>query len=188
MKHQKDRILQLHREGKSRSEIQSLLSCSKSTISFHLSEGQKEKSNKRRTKNRSLNHPYQRKLENFKFKQRRQLKTKTQIANWIKILTLKINRFHRDRKLKIMNEPTFTIQDVIQKFGENPTCYLTGVPLDIYKPRDYAFDHMIPISRGGESTIENLNLCTKQVNMAKSDLTPDEFIALCRSVVKTADA
>ncbi len=80
--------------------------------------------------------------------------------------------------------PTFTVEDVINKFGENPKCYLTGEQLDIYQPRTYAFDHIIPASRGGLSSIDNLGLCTKQANMAKSDLTPDEFYKLCKKVIQ----
>jgi transposase len=40
----KDKIFQLRSEGKSYSQIQKILGCSKGTISYHLGEGQKEKS------------------------------------------------------------------------------------------------------------------------------------------------
>lgn len=43
----KDIILSLRAEGKSYNQIQSVLGCSKSTISFHCGDGQKEKSQKR---------------------------------------------------------------------------------------------------------------------------------------------
>ena len=59
-----------------------------------------------------------------------------------------------------------------------------GEQLDITKPRDYVFDHMIPRSRGGDNSLDNLGLCTKQANMAKSDLTPEEFIQFCKKVLE----
>jgi transposase len=50
----KDKIIQLRAEGKTYNEIQKILGCSKGTISYHVGEGQKEKSattrNRLRTK------------------------------------------------------------------------------------------------------------------------------------------
>lgn len=48
MEKHKENILKLREEGKSYKEIQKILGCSKSTISYHLGEGQIEKTNKRR--------------------------------------------------------------------------------------------------------------------------------------------
>jgi len=45
----KEKILELRNEGKSYREIQKILGCSKSTISYHCGNGQKEKT-KNRTK------------------------------------------------------------------------------------------------------------------------------------------
>ena len=42
MKH-KEEIIRLHKEGKSYKEIKEILGCSKGTISYHVGEGQKEK-------------------------------------------------------------------------------------------------------------------------------------------------
>jgi 5-methylcytosine-specific restriction endonuclease McrA len=43
-------------------------------------------------------------------------------------------------------------------------------------------DHIIPIVRGGSSTIENLRWVHRDVNYAKRDLFDEEFIALCQEV------
>jgi 5-methylcytosine-specific restriction endonuclease McrA len=83
-----------------------------------------------------------------------------------------------------MSKSTFTVKDVIEKFGENPICYLTGEQIDINKPRTYHFDHIIPRSRGGDSSIDNLGICTKRANLAKHDMTPDEFEHLCKRVLE----
>jgi hypothetical protein len=40
------------------------------------------------------------------------------------------------------------------------------------------------MSKGGKSTLDNLGLTTKQANQAKSDLSKEEFLALCLRVVK----
>ncbi len=80
----------------------------------------------------------------------------------------------------------FTVDEVIEKFGENPRCYLTGERINIHKPRTYQFDHIIPKSRGGTSDIDNLGICTKQANLAKSDMTLDEFMNLCNVVLQNA--
>lgn len=40
-------------------------------------------------------------------------------------------------------ELTFTWRDVVDKFGWETTCYLTGKPLNLREPRTYHFDHKI---------------------------------------------
>lgn len=84
----------------------------------------------------------------------------------------------------VSHKPLFSVDDVIAKFGDNPSCYLTGQPIDISKPRTYSFDHIIPKSRGGDNSLDNLGLCTKAANQAKNDMTLDEFINSCKQVVK----
>ena len=53
MKH-KDKIIQLHKEGKSYREIQGILGCSKGTIAYHLGPGQKDKTKERTNRNRTI--------------------------------------------------------------------------------------------------------------------------------------
>lgn len=62
MKH-KDEIIRLHKEGKSYSQIQSVLGCSKGTIAYHLGSGQKDKTRERSKRNRTIQ---KRKLWNLK--------------------------------------------------------------------------------------------------------------------------
>jgi DNA-binding CsgD family transcriptional regulator len=49
----KEQIFSLRKEGKTYSEIQKILGCSKGTISYHLGDGQKEKTKKRMHKSRA---------------------------------------------------------------------------------------------------------------------------------------
>lgn len=59
-------------------------------------------------------------------------------------------------------------------------CALTGVELT---PDVTALDHIIPLSRGGDHSIENAQAVYAKVNRAKGTMTNDEFIAMCRQVV-----
>lgn len=63
-------------------------------------------------------------------------------------------------------------------------CALTGAEL---KPTDAAMDHIQAVSRGGTHTIDNAQILRKDVNRAKGTLTNEEFLKLCRAVVRHAD-
>ena len=59
-------------------------------------------------------------------------------------------------------------------------CALSGVPLT---PQTAVIDHIIPVSSGGGNELSNLQWLHKDVNRAKSVLTQDEFMRICRQVV-----
>ena len=77
----------------------------------------------------------------------------------------------------------FSLGELKSKIGKEPRCYLTGEPIDLMKPETYSLDHIIPISRGGKSSLDNIGLCKSDVNQAKYDMTPTEFISLCKRVI-----
>lgn len=60
-------------------------------------------------------------------------------------------------------------------------CALTGTKLT---PSNFALDHIVPIAHGGTFTIDNCQLVTKEVNRAKHTMGQDEFVAMCRDVVR----
>lgn len=181
-----EQILRLRSEGKTYDEIKAVLGCSKSTISYHCGEGQKKKTYQRHVKRRKK-HPFVHKLENFKQAKKRP-KRKLSKTTVQKLLKAKLEAFARNRKNKMEYiKPSFNVQDVIDKFGENTVCYLTGKPININEPKTYHFDHIIPVSKGGDNTIENLGICTREANLAKSDMTHEQFIQLCRDVIKHQD-
>lgn len=59
-------------------------------------------------------------------------------------------------------------------------CALTGRRLD----RSAEVDHILPKVRGGGDAIGNLRWVTRQVNLAKRDLTDDEFVEMCCNVMR----
>lgn len=187
------KIINLRSLGKTYHEICSALHCSKGTVCYYLGENQKYKYATRRRQSRKNAHPFVAKLQNFLsnscFRRKRYTPSK---HKWEKSIYYKLHHFHNpnrkssNRKASAMQttSPTFTIKDLIHKFSSNPTCYLTGLPIDITKTSTYSFDHIIPSTRGGDNSIDNLGICTKQANMAKTDMTLDEFINLCKLVLQ----
>lgn len=63
-------------------------------------------------------------------------------------------------------------------------CALTGWELT---PHTASLDHRLPVSRGGQHTVANAQVLHEDVNRAKGTLTNEEFIKLCRAVVRHAD-
>lgn len=174
----KEQILSLRLQGKTYKEIINIVGCSKGTVSYYCGHNQKTKNHLRQIKRRKRQHPFKSKLEHFLNKKSTYVK-KLPISTIKSLLNKKLSRF----KLRNKNMSNITLEEVINKFGENPICYLTGEQLDISKPSTYHFDHIIPPSKGGDNSLDNLGICTKTVNMAKSDLTKDEFINLCKKVL-----
>ena len=86
-------------------------------------------------------------------------------------------------KLKALAEPAISLKDALAFFGENPTCYLTGEKIDLLKAKTYSLDHKIARNKGGHCGLSNMGLTSKQANLAKSDLSLQEFILICRKVV-----
>lgn len=83
-----------------------------------------------------------------------------------------------------MVEDRFTWEEVVEKHGESPVCHLTGRTIDWSKPSEYEFDHIYPRAKGGDNSLGNLGIAVKAANRAKSDMTVDEFLALCKEVLE----
>jgi len=153
----KEQILNLRNEGKSYKEIEKELGCSRSTISYHCGEGQKEKAYQRVKKQRTL-HPWLYKQEHF------------------------VNRYKGEN---VTYNSKYFDREKLQEYLDSVTeCYLTGRKIDSSDITTYQFDHIIPLSKGGESTFENLGITTPEANYAKGNLSVDEFIDLCKDVLE----
>lgn len=168
-KSHKDNILKLRSEGKTYNEIRDILGCSKATICYHCGRGQKKKFSDRQKRNRSKpTSQNEKRAENFQAIIKKGIKSKSE-------------RFSRE---DVFVSPSFRFKDIIEKFGEFPRCYLTGRQLDWSISTDISFDHIIPRSKGGDNSIDNLGLCCRDANMSKTYLTTEEYLSLCKEVLE----
>lgn len=172
----KEDILLLRSEGKSYSEIQNILGCSKSVISYHCGEDQTEKKRVKK-RNKTKDHKLSRKIGAFKSRIARD-------GFRAKLKTFK-RRNPKNRTHTIVNNisENFTAKDVINKLGDEPKCYLTGTPINLHDTETYHFDHIIPTSKGGTNDLSNLGICIKEANRAKDDLSIKELISLCQKIL-----
>lgn len=167
----KEKILKLRQEGKSYKEICDILGCSKGVVSYHCGYGQKEKQLARQRRLRSklvMLH----KVENFQYN------------GIVKYRTDSFQRKERHGKKRSKCHVTFSWRDVIEKFGWETTCYITGRRINLREPKTYQFDHMVPASKGGSDTIDNLGICCRNANQAKHDMLFDDFLQLCKEVLE----
>lgn len=178
-KRRKEDIIRLRKEGKSYNEIQSILGCSKSTIAYHCDGGKEKKRVLNQLKTRK---PLCRKVSSFK--------SRCSKANYL-TLRAKVKTFKRkntrpgNRTNTYVNSisKNYTCDDVIKKIGNEPKCYLTGKPIDLNKPETYNLDHIIPTARGGTNDLSNLQICTKEANQAKGELSLDDLYELCNNII-----
>ena len=82
----------------------------------------------------------------------------------------------------IVEVNTQTVMSLLQH--QNYRCAMTGRQLT---PQTSSLDHIIPVSRGRQHSINNAQVLHKDVNRAKGVLTNEQFIQLCREVVAYAD-
>lgn len=160
----KEKILKLREEGRNYNEIVEILGCAKSTVSYHCGEGQKEKTRLRGASSRSKK---------------------------VNIINKKIGRFTRD-KIRNFKKGTrggktdsdFDYNSAFEQISSVKNCYLSGRPINLEDSKSYHLDHIMAFSKGGENSLENLGVACKEANMAKNDLSVEDFIQLCIDVCK----
>lgn len=176
----KEDILRLRAEGKTYLEIAETLNCSKSVISYHCGSGSEKQRLKKRLKER---HPIERKISAFRARQGPDaIKNHERLR--AKVKTFKRADYRRTHGLVNNISKNYTYKDVLKKIGKNPTCYLTGEPIDLQKPETYHLDHIVPVSKGGTNDLSNLGICLKEANYAKGDLMVSELKNLCEKILK----
>lgn len=161
----KEKILTLRKEGKSYREIKKILNCSSSTISYHCGKDQKIKSYERLKKSRT--------------------KPNVQI-NYILNRRYKNIAVRDERKgIKKYREPlNFSLKDFKKHILNHPYCYLTGEKIDFINVNSWQIDHIKPRSKKGLTELSNLKPVLKKANNAKSDLEIEEFLELCKTILK----
>lgn len=178
----KEKILDLRGQGLSYNQISNELGCSKSTISYHCNEDVKKK-NYERSKKYKEDNPGRVKI--YQFRDRQTDYSKNGIDHAV---NTKIRCFLRaDHGSKGQRKPTpdsinFSLDDLKIKFGDNPKCYLSGLPIDWDDPGTWSLDHIVPVALGGTNTLDNVGLCNPLVNRMKAHISLDEFVELCRMI------
>jgi CRISPR/Cas system Type II protein with McrA/HNH and RuvC-like nuclease domain len=182
----KEKILELRNQGKTYNQIIEILGCSKSTVSYYCGNNQKNKT-KERTRILREKNPLIQKIDNFKSRDRKNNPIEKNESRENRYVDESIRKFQiRDygskNKFNVKKTKTFNTKDVVNKFGENTICYLSGVPINLSDSK-CCLDHIIPVSRGGDNTLDNLGITHKIVNQMKSDLTPEELINWCVKIL-----
>lgn len=96
-----------------------------------------------------------------------------------------LNKRLMNFKLRKGNFPKqdYTYEDALKKFGLNPMCYISGLPLD-YTIDNYVFDHIVPVSKGGSNELENMGICTYLANRIKYDMSIDKLVKICTTIIE----
>jgi 5-methylcytosine-specific restriction endonuclease McrA len=91
-------------------------------------------------------------------------------------------RFFWGRAMKLRGEGRATYRELAAIWKrQHGLCALTGERLT---RENVDVDHILPKTRGGSDASGNLRWVTRTVNLAKRDLTDDEFFALCGNVMR----
>jgi len=174
------KIKELRNRGYSYRDIENALGCSRSTVCYHLAPGQKQKTKERRKKVPYNTYLHVKRTSHF---QNPIVRTQAKL-NPKPILTQRqVSKAISDKAYRFQKDAKFTHKDIHAKYGDHFQCALTGRPLSWNNPQEYEYDHILPVARGGNNTIENLQIVCADANRAKSDLTEDEFLDLCKEVV-----
>lgn len=177
----KDEILRLRAEGKTYNEIQAELGCSKGTIAYHCGAGQKEKVRARQK--RMLHGQIKKNLWSWQNQEEYVPKTpKGFNRSWETRIKDKVRKFH-DGQGKAVETKNFSYDDVLAKIEGQEWCYLTGRPIDKHDSSTFHFDHIVPRSKGGTNTLDNLGIASRDANFSKNDMTLEEFLILCADVL-----
>ena len=160
----KEQILKLRSEGKTYKQIKILIGCSIGTIAYHCGVGQKQKSLERTLKNRKkpnnrLNHILNKKYYNIFVRD-----------------AVKGNKRYREKS-------NFTLEDVKNHILSKKKCYITGKEIDFQDINSWQIDHVIPLSKGGTTSLDNIRPVIKLANFSKSSMLIEEYITLCKDVL-----
>ena len=92
-------------------------------------------------------------------------------------------RLVKHRKAKSSGLP-FTEQDVLDKWGTD--CHICGEPIDLNAPRHSKsagwkhglhLDHVIPVTKGGENSLENVKPAHAVCNLSKNNSVGNAFLS-----------
>lgn len=174
------KIKELRQKGYSFRQIASQLKCSISTVSYTL-----RAKTRKLAKEKQLRLPiHEKKIHNKIYTFKNPKTRTTPIPTWYLNQTKRqINKSISAKAHNFQKKMAFNYKDVYKKYGDVFPCALTGRPLNFNEPHTYEYDHVMPHSRGGDNTIDNLQILCPEANQAKGMMTDPEFINLCKEVI-----
>lgn len=128
----------------------------------------------------------QKKVDNFKAKKvgtGGQKINYTQTADMIKYNKTRRFRYKCKKKERVLTHK-WNFEDLVERNGPDPVCYLSGEPIDYEATADYHLDHILPRNKGGDNSIENCGLATRTANQMKAHMTVDEFLKECKKILE----
>ncbi len=173
-------IIALRQKQCSFRQIAKQLNCSISTVSYALRKKTRDKAKKKFDDIPSYIRKIRKKIYSFK---NPRIPKNEKPAWYISKSPRQISKSISAKASRFQRTMTFNYKDVHAKFGDHFPCALTGRPIDFNKPETYEYDHIQPLSRGGDNTLSNLQILCPEANQAKGRLTDQEFIELCKEVV-----
>ena len=173
-------IISLRKKGLTYNQIANKLKCSKSTVSYALNSKTRRDALKRQQD--TPLHIKQIRNKIYKFLNSTII-DKPKKAWYIHKTPRQIKKAISDKAARFQRPMTFNYKDVYKLLGDNFNCALTGRPLQFNNPDTYEYDHIMPTSRGGDNSINNLQIVCPEANRAKQNLTDQEFLDLCKEVV-----
>lgn len=196
----REELKAMHESGLSYNKIREITGLSKSTISWHLSKKARSKVIEYRAKKRknSICWKLSRKTDHFLEKTKEKKQTKASKEKPKRAFENKSIVFKRVAKKDTIGNMTreFGYKDLLKHLGYKgeftdealanweAKCAYSGRKLNLLDSTSYSLDHIEPRSKGGTNDMENCALTSKEANMAKSDLSKDEFLKLCEDVLK----
>jgi len=178
-------ILKLKKDGYDYKEIAKKVGCSVKTSRYWCDTKYRDKIIKRDKEYRKRNKEKISKIQSSYYRK----------SGLHHALYRKVYNFHVDQTLYKTNksvtlekqgiELSFTIDDVKKLFkAQGGRCALTNKKLVLKNTTEWQLDHMIPRTRGGDNSISNCQILSKEANAAKWNMTNSEFIKLCKKVIK----
>lgn len=105
---------------------------------------------------------------------------KRRVLNYLKYRVQSINRDNKNCK----NFTSITEDDVLKLHeSQNKECIYCKSEIDLNSDNPpYEFDHILPVSRGGSHSIDNLQILCKFCNQGKSDSLEEDFVNYLKKI------
>ena len=109
-------------------------------------------------------------------KTRKQYRKEYNRRRVFKKLACSVNAVYKDNKIT-----AFDLFKIAKR--QRLRCALTGIKLN---SENMSVDHILPKSKGGLNILSNIRLVLLPINIARMDMTDEEFVNLCEGVVNYA--